>query len=111
MTYDCHQAATESNVATLFFVVKVADDGTPNGTAYVVYSDGQDIYLRHSTDKGVTWSQRVRVKHHLHAGPGVGLRNSVACEGSCAWAAVPATSPIPDTRETPRIKLPTLLLR
>jgi hypothetical protein len=61
LTYDCHQAATESNVANIFFVVKVADDGTPNGTAYVVYSDGKDIYLRHSTDKGVTWSQRVRV--------------------------------------------------
>src|SRR5205807_1926159 len=57
LTYDCHQAATESNVANLFFVVKVADDGTPNGTAYVVYSDGKDIFLRHSTDKGVTWSQ------------------------------------------------------
>ena len=45
----------------IFFVVKVADDGSPNGTAYVVYSDGKDIFLRHSTDKGVTWSQRVRV--------------------------------------------------
>ncbi|HEX5707384.1 MAG TPA: Calx-beta domain-containing protein, partial [Pyrinomonadaceae bacterium] len=43
------------------FVVKVADDGTANGTAYVVYSDGQNIYLRHSTDKGATWSPRVRV--------------------------------------------------
>jgi hypothetical protein len=61
LTYACNQAATESNVANIFFVVKVADDGTPNGTAYVVYSDGKDIFLRHSTDKGVTWSQRVRV--------------------------------------------------
>jgi len=60
-TYDCHQAAPEAGVANIFFVVKVADDGTPNGTAYVVYSDGKDIFLRHSTDKGVTWSQRVRV--------------------------------------------------
>lgn len=59
--YECHQAAPEANVANIFFVVKVADDGTPNGTAYVVYSDGNGIYLRHSTDKGVTWSQRVRV--------------------------------------------------
>lgn len=59
--YACHQAATESNIANIFFVVKVADDGTPNGTVYVVYSDGKDIFLRHSTDKGVTWSQRVRV--------------------------------------------------
>lgn len=61
LSYDCHQAATESNIANIFFVVKVADDGTANGTAYVVYSDGKDIFLRHSTDKGVTWSQRVRV--------------------------------------------------
>ena len=61
LTYDCHLAAPEGGVANIFFVVKVADDGTPNGTAYVVYSDGKDIFLRHSTDKGVTWSQRVRV--------------------------------------------------
>jgi hypothetical protein len=59
--YECHQAAPEPNVANIFFPVKVADDGTLNGTAYVVYSDGHDIYLRHSTDKGVTWSDRVRV--------------------------------------------------
>jgi hypothetical protein len=61
LTYDCHQAAPEAGIANIFFVVKVADDGTQNGTAYVVYSDGKDIFLRHSTDKGVTWSQRVRV--------------------------------------------------
>jgi hypothetical protein len=44
VSYTCHQAATEANVANIFFVVKVADDGTPNGTAYVVYSDGNDIW-------------------------------------------------------------------
>ncbi|HEX5708789.1 MAG TPA: hypothetical protein VFX96_15935, partial [Pyrinomonadaceae bacterium] len=62
LTYTCHQAtaATESP-DNIFFVVKVADDGTPNGTAYVAYSDGSQIYLRHSTDKGATWSPRVRV--------------------------------------------------
>jgi hypothetical protein len=59
--YECHQAASEPGVANIFFPVKVADDGTLNGTVYVAYSDGHDIYLRHSTDKGVTWSQRVRV--------------------------------------------------
>jgi hypothetical protein len=59
--YQCHQAAPEAGVANIFFVVKVADDGTPNGTAYVAYSDGKDIFLRHSTDKGVSWSNRVRV--------------------------------------------------
>lgn len=61
LTYDCHTAAPEAGVANIFFVVKVADDGTPNGTAYVAYSNGKDIFLRHSTDKGVNWSQRVRV--------------------------------------------------
>lgn len=61
LTYDCHQAAPEGGVANIFFVVKVADDGSPNGTAYVVYSDGKNIYLRHSNNKGVSWSDRVRV--------------------------------------------------
>src|SRR5438876_7063500 len=60
-SYECHQAAPEPGVTNIFFPVKVADDGTPNGTVYVVYSDGHDIYLRHSSDKGVTWSDRVRV--------------------------------------------------
>ena len=60
-SYECHQAAPEPGVANIFFPVKVADDGTPNGTVYVAYSDGHDIYLRHSSDKGVTWSDRVRV--------------------------------------------------
>lgn len=62
LTYDCHVAASDpAGVANIFFVVKVADDGTPNGTAYVAYSNGKDIFLAHSTDKGVTWSQQVRV--------------------------------------------------
>ena len=60
--YECHQAATGS-VANIFFPVKVAEDGTPNGTAYVAYSDGHDIYLVSSSDKGVTWSQPVKVNH------------------------------------------------
>lgn len=62
LTYQCSQAATDpGGVAHLFFVVKVADDGTPNGTAYVAYSNDKDIFLAHSTDKGSTWSQPVRV--------------------------------------------------
>ncbi|HYN86444.1 MAG TPA: Calx-beta domain-containing protein [Pyrinomonadaceae bacterium] len=62
LTYTCHQVtAADEDPANIFFVVKVADDGTPNGTAYVAYSDGSQIYLRHSTDKGATWSPRVRV--------------------------------------------------
>ncbi|MBA3241854.1 MAG: exo-alpha-sialidase, partial [Acidobacteria bacterium] len=62
LTYTCKQVTDPGeNPVNIFFIVKVADDGTPNGTAYVNYSDGQNIYIRHSTDKGATWSQRVRV--------------------------------------------------
>jgi hypothetical protein len=62
LTYNCNTAASDpSGVAHLFFTVKVADDGTPNGTAYVAYSNDHSIFLVHSTDKGVTWSQPVRV--------------------------------------------------
>ena len=63
-SYTVHQAATDPNgVAHLFFVTKVADDGTTNGTVYVCYSNDQDILLKHSTDKGVTWSDPVRVNN------------------------------------------------
>jgi hypothetical protein len=62
--YQCVQAASDANgVGHLFFPVKVADDGTPNGTVYVAYSNAHDIFLVHSTDKGVTWSQPVRVSN------------------------------------------------
>jgi hypothetical protein len=58
------QAATDPNgVAHIFFPVKVADDGTPNGTVYVAYSNDHDVFLVHSTDKGVTWSAPVRVSN------------------------------------------------
>jgi hypothetical protein len=58
VTYTCHTAASDPNgVAHLFFPVKVA----PDGTAYVAYSNDHAIYLAHSTDKGNTWSQPVRV--------------------------------------------------
>lgn len=60
--YTIRQAASDpGGVANIFFVVKVADDGTPNGTAYVVYSNGAHIFLKNSTDKGGTWSAPVRV--------------------------------------------------
>jgi hypothetical protein len=63
-SYTVTQAATDPNgVAHLFFVTKVADDGTPNGTVYVCYSNDTDILLQHSTDKGVTWSLPVRVNN------------------------------------------------
>jgi hypothetical protein len=62
--YQCVNAATDPNgVAHLFFVVKVADDGTPNGTVYGCYSNDHDIFLINSTDKGVTWSSPVRVSN------------------------------------------------
>jgi len=62
LTYTCNRAASDPyGVAHLFFSVKVADDGTPFGTAYVAYSNTHSIFLVHSTDKGATWSQPVRV--------------------------------------------------
>ena len=72
-SYTCTQVSeTNENAANIFFVVKVADDGrkwsNPTtgveeevGTAYVAYSNGFKIFLRHSTDGGRTWSNRVRV--------------------------------------------------
>jgi hypothetical protein len=61
-TYTIRQAASDpGGVAHIFFVVKVADDGKPNGTAYALYSNGTNIYLKHSTDKGGTWSAPVQV--------------------------------------------------
>jgi hypothetical protein len=61
-TYTIRQAASDPNgVAHIFFVVKVADDGRPDGTAYVVYSNGTNIFIKHSTDRGGTWSAPVQV--------------------------------------------------
>jgi hypothetical protein len=63
-SYTVNQAATDPNgVAHLFFVTKIADDGTPNGTVYVCYSNDKDILLKHSTDKGASWSLPVRVNN------------------------------------------------
>lgn len=63
-SYTVNQAATDPNgVAHLFFVMKVADDGTTNGTVYVCYSNDKDILLKHSTDQGKTWSLPVRVNN------------------------------------------------
>ena len=64
VSYTVHPAATDpKGVAHLFFVTKVADDGTPNGTVYVCYSNDTDILLKHSTDQGKTWSDPVRVNN------------------------------------------------
>lgn len=61
-SYTVTNVASDPNgVAHLFFVTKVADDGTPNGTAYVCYSNDTQILMKHSTDRGVTWSNAVQV--------------------------------------------------
>ena len=60
--YTIRPAASDPNgVRHIFFVAKVADDGTPNGTLYVVYSNGKDIFLKSSKDKGGSFSNPVRV--------------------------------------------------
>ncbi len=60
--YTIRTAATDPNgVAHIFFVGKVADDGTPNGTLYALYSNDHNIFLKHSTDKGGNWSNPVQV--------------------------------------------------
>jgi hypothetical protein len=60
--YKVRTAASDPNgVAHLFFVTKVADDGTANGTVYACYSNDKDIFLKSSKDKGVTWTDPVRV--------------------------------------------------
>ncbi len=45
--------------------MKVAEGGnaSPDGVVYVVYSNDHDVFLVHSTDKGVTWSTPVRVSN------------------------------------------------
>ncbi len=66
VTYNFHQAATDPNgVNHIFCTVKVAEGGnaSPDGVVYVVYSNDHDVFLVHSTDKGVTWSTPVRVSN------------------------------------------------
>ena len=60
--YVIRPAATDPRgVAHIFFVAKVADDGTPNGTLYALYSNQKEILLKSSIDKGLTWKAPVRV--------------------------------------------------
>ena len=60
--YTTYQAATDPNgLDHKFFEVKVAEDGTPNGTLYVCYSNDTDIWVKHSTDQGKTWADPVKV--------------------------------------------------
>ena len=60
--YTIRPAASDpGGVANIFFVGKVADDGTEFGTYYVVYSNGTNIFLKSSKDKAATFSSPVRV--------------------------------------------------
>lgn len=70
--YHVYQAATDPNgVAHIFFQCQVARDagtgpgknGKAYGTLYALYSNDTDIFLKHSLDRGVTWSAPVRVNN------------------------------------------------
>jgi hypothetical protein len=56
LTYTIHNVAG-SGKANIFFTVKVATDGT----VYVCYSDGKQVFVRYSTDKGTNWSPEIRI--------------------------------------------------
>jgi hypothetical protein len=62
-SYVFHDAAVNepNGPGHLFCAIKVAEDGTANGTVYVCYSNGKDVFLTHSTNKAVSWSLPVRV--------------------------------------------------
>ncbi|HEX8678878.1 MAG TPA: hypothetical protein VF683_02880, partial [Chthoniobacterales bacterium] len=55
-TYTIYNVAGAGN-AHIFFTVKVANDGT----AYACYSNGDNIFVRYTKDKGETWSPAIRV--------------------------------------------------
>lgn len=72
LTFTTSQAAPAGGgVDNIFFVTKVADDkrvgnvatGALNGpgTLYSCWSDGRNIFLTHSNDKGGSWATPVRV--------------------------------------------------
>lgn len=56
LTYTVHNVAG-SGKATIFFTVKVASDGT----VYVCYSDGKNVFIKYSKDKGTNWSPEIRI--------------------------------------------------
>ncbi len=56
LTYNVYPVLTGSD-ANLFSIIRVGSDGT----VYLCFSDGQQIYLTFSTNKGATWSSPVRV--------------------------------------------------
>jgi subtilisin-like proprotein convertase family protein len=56
LTYTVYNV-TGSGKANIFFTVKVAKDST----AYVCYSDGKNIYIQYTKDKGKNWGLPVRI--------------------------------------------------
>lgn len=56
LTYTVHNV-TGAGRANIFFTVKVAN----NGTVYVCYSDGKQVYVKYSKDKGTNWSPEIRI--------------------------------------------------
>jgi PKD repeat protein len=56
LTYTVHNV-TGAGRANIFFTVKVAN----NGTVYVCYSDGKQVYIKYSKDKGTNWSPEIRI--------------------------------------------------
>src|SRR5690242_5307405 len=56
LSYTVHNVAGAGR-ANLFFTVKVANDGT----VYVCYSDGKQVYIKYSKDKGTNWSPEIRI--------------------------------------------------
>ena len=56
LTYTIHNV-TGAGRGNIFFTVKVANDGT----VYVCYSDGKQIFVKYSRDKGTNWSPEIRI--------------------------------------------------
>jgi flagellar hook capping protein FlgD len=57
LTWSDNVVAASGTFSRFFDIVKVARDGS----IYACWSDNQNIFLSHSTNAGVTWSDKVRV--------------------------------------------------
>jgi len=79
--YQSYQACTDPNgVAHLFFVIKVASDGT----VYGAYSNDKDIFLIYSKDHARTWSTPLKI-------------NTGAGSTTCVFPALAVSHTNPDT--------------
>jgi hypothetical protein len=67
LTYTLSQPIpTTVDPANIFVAMRVANDhptGNAPNTVYLCYSDGNDIYLINSSDKGATWTNPVQVNN------------------------------------------------